>query len=81
MVATLLLDSNAGTEEIPQRAFEMIPNSPPFDCTNHPATSLPCGMSDGLPVGMMLVGRMFAEETIYQAAAPFEAGVDWKSIG
>jgi amidase len=81
MVATPLPDSNAAIEEILQRAFEMIPNTAPFDCTHHPAMSLPCGLSDGLPVGMMLVGRMFAEETIYQAAAAFEAGVDWKSVG
>ena len=36
----------------------MIPNTGPFDVTGHPATSVPCGVSDGLPIGMMLVGRM-----------------------
>ena len=35
---------------------------------------------DGLPVGMMLVGKAFDEETIYRAAAAFEKGVDWKSL-
>jgi amidase len=80
MVATPLPDGNAGTEEILQRAFEMLPNTAPFDCTHHPAMSLPCGMVDGLPVGMMLIARGFAEETIYQAAAAFESGVDWRSI-
>ena len=30
----------------------MPPNTAPFDVTGHPATSLPCGMSDGLPVGL-----------------------------
>jgi len=35
---------------------------------------------DGLPVGMMLTGRMFDEETIYRAAAAFEKGVDWKTL-
>jgi amidase len=80
MVATPLPASDAGTAEILQRAFEMLPNTAPFDCSHHPAMSLPCGMVDGLPVGMMLVGRSFAEETIYQAAAAFESGVDWQSI-
>jgi amidase len=42
--------------------------------------SLPCGMIDGLPVGMMLVAKAFDEETIYRAAAAFERGVDWKTI-
>ena len=37
-------------------------------------------MVDGLPVGMMLVGKMFDEETIYRAAATFVAGVDWRSL-
>ena len=80
MVATPLPERNAGTELILQRAFEMLPNTAPFDCTHHPAMSLPCGMLDGLPVGMMLVGRSFGEETIYQAAAAFESGVDWQAI-
>ena len=80
MVATPIPERTAGTAEILQRAFEMLPNTAPFDCTHHPAMSLPCGMVDGLPVGLMLVGRSFGEETIYQAAASFESGVDWKTI-
>jgi Asp-tRNA(Asn)/Glu-tRNA(Gln) amidotransferase A subunit family amidase len=28
----------------------------------------------------MLVGRAYAESTIYQAAAAFEARADWKSM-
>lgn len=81
MVATPLPCANAGTEEILQRAFEMLPNTAPFDCTHHPAMSLPCGMIDDLPVGLMLVGARFDEETIYQAAAAFERSVSWESIG
>jgi amidase len=42
--------------------------------------SLPCGLVDGLPVGAMLIGRMYDEETIYAAAAAFERGVDWQTI-
>lgn len=80
MVATPLPEANAPVAEILQRAFEMLPNTAPFDITHHPAMSLPCGLYDGLPVGMMLVGRMFDEETLYRAAAAFERGVDWKSL-
>jgi amidase len=36
-------------------------------------------MSDGLPVGMQLVGRWHDEPTIYRAAAAFEAATDWTS--
>jgi amidase len=63
-----------------QRAFEMIPNTAPFDATGHPAMTLPCGMSDGLPVGLMLIGKHFDESTIYRAAAAFEGGADWKKM-
>jgi len=80
MVAMPLPEANAPVDQILQRGFEMLPNTAPFDCTHHPAMSLPCGMVDGLPVGMMLVGRMFDEETIYRAAAAFEARVEWKAL-
>jgi amidase len=80
MTATKLPEDNAPISEILQRAFEMLPNTAPFDCTHHPAMSLPCGLLDGLPVGMMLVAKAFDEETIYRAAAAFERGVDWRSI-
>jgi len=80
MTATKLPQDNAPISEILQRAFEMLPNTSPFDCTHHPAMSLPCGRIDGLPVGLMLVGRQYGESTIYQAAAAFEAKVDWKTL-
>lgn len=80
MVATPLPEENAPIGEILQRAFEMLPNTTPFDCTHHPAMSLPCGLVDGLPVGLMLVGRMFDEPTVYRAAHAFEQGVDWRSL-
>ena len=80
MVATPLPAADAPTSEIIRRAFEVLPNTAPFDCTHHPAMSLPCGLVDGLPAGLMLVGRMFGEETIYRAAAAFESGVDWQSL-
>ena len=80
MTATKLPAPGAPVDEIIARAFEILPNTAPFDCTHHPAMSLPCGMVDGLPVGMMLVGKMFDEETIYRAAGAFEGGVAWKGI-
>ena len=61
-----------------QRAFELIGNTAPFDVTGHPAMSVPCGLGDGLPIGMMLVGKFYDESTIYAAAAAFEASGDWK---
>ena len=63
-----------------QRAFEMIGNTAPFDVTGHPAMTLPCGLGDGLPIGVMLIGKHFDEETIYAAAAAFEGDGDWKTF-
>jgi len=80
IVATPLPEPNAPVAQILQRAFEMLANTPQFDCTHHPAMSLPCGLVDGLPVGMMLVAKAFDEETIYRAAAAFENRVDWKAV-
>ena len=63
-----------------QRGFEMLANTSPFDVTGHPAMSIPCGMSDGLPVGLMLVAAKWQEATIYRAAAAFEQADDWRRI-
>ena len=35
--------------------------------TGNPALSVPCGMSDGLPIGLMLVGRHFDDATVLRA--------------
>lgn len=63
-----------------QRAFEMVGNTCPFDASGHPAMSIPCGLSQGLPVGMMLVGKHYQESTIYRAAGAFESLGDWRAM-
>jgi amidase len=78
--ATPLPPPDASRELSIQRAFEMLPNTAPFDATGHPAMSIPCGMNDGLPIGLMLVGKHYGEPAIYQAAAAFEAAGDWKAM-
>ena len=78
--ATPIPPADAPLGLVLQRAFEMLPNTAPFDVTGHPAMAIPCGMSDGLPISMMLVGKSYDEMSIYAAAAAFEAGTDWKSL-
>jgi amidase len=80
MKPTPLPPPDAPRELYIQRAFEMVANTAPFDATGHPAMTLPCGMIDGLPVGVMLIGKHFDEATIYRAAAAFEAAGDWKTM-
>jgi amidase len=72
MKATLIPPPNASREEYVGRALEMIPNTCPFDVTGHPAMNVPCGLSGGLPVGMMLVGRHWEDATVLRAAHTFE---------
>lgn len=62
-----------------QRAFEMIGNTAPFN-GGLPAMSLPVGLSEGLPIGMMLVGPSYGELKIYQAAHGFEQSGDWRDM-
>jgi amidase len=78
--ATPLPPAGAPRELIVQRAFEMLPNTCPTDATGHPALQLPCAMSDGLPVGMMLIGRHFDELTLYRAGHAFEQSGDWTTM-
>jgi len=42
-----------------------------------PAISLPCGESDGLPVGLQLIGNFFDEGRLLQAAHAFERSFGW----
>jgi amidase len=51
-----------------------------FNATHHPAMAIPCGMSEGLPLSLMLVGKHFNEGTIYQAAHAFQELTDWKTM-
>ena len=80
MKATPLPPNNAPLALWCQRGFEMLPNTCGFDVTGHPAMNIPCGLSDGLPVGMMLVGKHYAETTIYRAAHAFEQLGDWRNF-
>jgi amidase len=80
MKATPLPDSNASLALYCQRGFEMLPNTSPFDVTGHPAMNVPCGMSQGLPIGMMLVAKHWNESTIYRAAHAFEQLGDWREF-
>jgi len=80
MKAQPLPAAGCSREETLARALEMINNTCPFDASGHPSMSVPCGMIDGLPVGMMLTGRKFDEATVLRAAQAFETAGDWKSM-
>jgi amidase/aspartyl-tRNA(Asn)/glutamyl-tRNA(Gln) amidotransferase subunit A len=49
----------------------------PFNFTGHPAASIPAGLADGLPVGMQIVGRRYADADVFAASAAFEQLQPW----
>ncbi len=51
----------------------------PFNCTGQPGISLPLGSSDGLPVGVQLVGAYGREDLLLMAAGQLERIEDWSS--
>ncbi len=54
------------------------PFSYPFNLTQQPAASGPCGFTrDGLPVGLHIVGRMFADRTVLRACHAYQAATEW----
>jgi amidase len=65
--------------EILGAALGNLHNTAPFDVTGNPALSVPCGLSDGRPVGMMLVGRQFDDATVLRAGCAYEQarGAAW----
>ena len=49
------------------------PFSYPFNLTQQPACTIPCGFtSDGLPIGLQLVGPMFGDAVVLRAARAYE---------
>jgi aspartyl-tRNA(Asn)/glutamyl-tRNA(Gln) amidotransferase subunit A len=53
-------------------------NTRPFNYLGLPTISIPCGFDDrGLPVGLQLAGRPFAEGTVLRAADAYQRVTDW----
>lgn len=55
------------------QALGMAGNTAPLDVTGHPAISVPAGLVDGLPVGMMIIGKRFDDATVLKVADAFES--------
>ena len=62
---------NSFTEYL-RSCSENMMNNCAFNMTGHPALSINAGFSQGLPVGMLMVGRKFEEATLLNVAYAFE---------
>jgi len=57
---------------------EWLPFTYPWNMTGQPAATVPCGFTrGGLPVGLQIVGRRFADATVLRVAAAFEQAQPW----
>ena len=57
----------------PQSLLGWTPFSYPFNLTQQPACSIPCGLTrSGLPIGLQLVGPMFGDALVLRAARAWE---------
>jgi aspartyl-tRNA(Asn)/glutamyl-tRNA(Gln) amidotransferase subunit A len=58
-----------------ERWTDWAPFSYPFNLTQQPAASIPCGQtSDGLPIGLQIVGAIGADDVVLRASRTFEKG-------
>jgi amidase len=64
--------SDASIIELVASALGNLHNTAVFDATGHPALSVPCGLSEGLPIGMMIVGRHLDDATVLRVGHAYE---------
>ena len=63
---------DAGLDVVMSCALDMTGNTAPFDATGHPSMSVPAGISEGLPVGIMFTGRHGEDDIVLRMGHAFE---------
>jgi aspartyl-tRNA(Asn)/glutamyl-tRNA(Gln) amidotransferase subunit A len=68
---------DAGSGRTPPKARGLSGLIPAGNLAGLPALSLPCGLADGMPVAISLVGRPFFETQLIALGMAFQAQTDW----
>ena len=83
LTPTLPIPAFEGGHEAPvgsaeRRWTSWTPFTYPFNMTQQPAASVPCGFTtDGLPIGLQIVGPRHADAAVLAAAHAFQQATDW----
>lgn len=64
-------------ENDPLKAYTGDLLTTPANLAGIPAISIPCGFNDGLPIGLHIIGKPFAEATVYRVAHAFEQATEF----
>jgi aspartyl-tRNA(Asn)/glutamyl-tRNA(Gln) amidotransferase subunit A len=78
-VAPLLSDGIKGNADDTRRASYNHSNLLRFpSMLGLPGCSLPCGINtEGMPIGMQLIGAWFADQTVLNTACAYQSATDW----
>ncbi len=82
LTPTLPITAFAAGVEVPpgwprERWTSWTPFTYPFNMTQQPAASVPCGLANGLPVGLQIVGPRHADGRVLALAHAFQQATDW----
>lgn len=71
-------DIDHGNLDAIDRFLAVSVNTRPFNYLGLPVVSLPCGFDpNGLPIGMQIAGRPFAEARVLKVADAYQRETDW----